>query len=400
MKDISLNLSSNTNDLLFKPEVIALEHFGTMPSYIQLTSMEIPLSYIKRVIETSPKIYKAYENINIHFAKYIDKMENIMDRFVVFNNSKSFNTTKNKENDIVLYFHLESESIPVILGKEPFYIDSTILIYYDANKTSDDDIKNVLTDIFKYCKIDDEEYIDNNSYISLVTKDSNGSLNTKEFAIKDPKINLALSYGEEFKEIDKTIFKGLKKSDKGIWIFHGPPGTGKSMYIRNLIKRLNKLESANEVIYMSSEMIASLESPDFLPFIQNYKDSVLVIEDADIALESRKSHGSIVKTVLQLTDGILADCLRLKIIATFNCELSQIDEALLRKGRLQYRHEFRHLTKDEAVKLGASLKLGEELFNTDEYKNKGDWTLAEIYNIKQDFHWDRKKSRMGFNFGK
>ena len=159
---------------------------------------------------------------------------------------------------------------------------------------------------------------------------------------------------------------------------------------------MHKSQKFGSVIYMPSEMVAALESPDFIPFIQDYQDSVLVIEDADNALESRKNHGSIVKTVLQLTDGILADCLRLKIIATFNCELSKIDEALLRKGRLQIRHEFRYLNRDEAIKLAISLKINPDIFDSDDYRNKKDWTLAEIYNIHTDFHWEKKQKKLGF----
>jgi len=400
MNNVQVSLNS-TQELNFKPEIIALEFFGEIPSYIQLNDLEIPLEFIQKIMLNSTALYKAYENIDYKFVDHISNFGSIVDKFVVvtkacdkFQDSKWSGT----DNDVVLSFNLTSEPIKILTSKKQVFTDSSMIIYYNANKTSEAQIQELLLEIFKpgNCIIDDTEIIDNNSYINLVVKSASGSLTTKEFAIKDPKINLGLNYGQEFKDIDKQIFKGLKKSDKGIWIFHGPAGTGKSMYVRNLIKRLNGLDKVQEVIYMPSEMLGALESPDFIPFIQDYRDSVIIIEDADIALQTRKSHGSIVKTVLQLTDGILADCLKLKIIATFNCDLSQIDDALLRKGRLQYRHEFRLLSRKEALDLAIGLKMDPKLFETPDFKDKQYWSLAEIYNIKQDFYWDKNTKKIGF----
>ena len=62
-----------------------------------------------------------------------------------------------------------------------------------------------------------------------------------------------------------------------------------------------------------------------------------------------------------------------QIIATFNCDLTKIDPALLRKGRLIANYEFNKLDLDSAKIL--SDKLG---FGTDAVTEP--MTLAEIYN--------------------
>lgn len=62
-----------------------------------------------------------------------------------------------------------------------------------------------------------------------------------------------------------------------------------------------------------------------------------------------------------------------QIIATFNCDLTKIDPALLRKGRLIANYEFNKLDLDSAKIL--SDKLG---FGTDAITEA--MTLAEIYN--------------------
>ena len=98
----------------------------------------------------------------------------------------------------------------------------------------------------------------------------------------------------------------------------------------------------------------------------------MVIEDADEAIRSRKTGGGIVDKLLNLADGILSDFLGMQIICTFNNDISTIDDALLRKGRLILKHQFDKLPIENAQLL--SDKLG---FTT---TIEDPMTLAEIYN--------------------
>lgn len=385
-----------------KPMEYAMSHFGCIPSIFTLNASVISPKVYEGLLSEKFKgfVRREFDSDEESLFENLNDVDKLADFFVGAVNVKpdfyeSYTAVTNKDTEtIVMSVYMTDDTIKYVTSKKKPPLRCRVTIYYK----SPDALKSFLQLVIKEEAIlpDQEKIISHNSYISLVTKSSNGHLDTTDFEIKNPKINIPLAYGQEFESIDKDIFKSLVKSEKGLWVFHGPPGTGKSMYIRHTIRKMNKSGKFGSVIYMPSEMVGSLESPDFIPFIQDYQDSVLVIEDADLALESRKNHGSIVKTVLQLTDGILADCLRLKIIATFNCELSKIDEALLRKGRLQIRHEFRYLNRNEAMKLADSLKINLKIFDTAEYANKKDWTLAEIYNIHTDFHWEKKQKKLGF----
>jgi len=74
---------------------------------------------------------------------------------------------------------------------------------------------------------------------------------------------------------------------------------------------------------------------------------------------------------------LLSDCLNISIVATFNTETKNIDDALLRKGRLLKAYKFEKLAIDKSKAL--MQKLGN---NPDEVSKP--MTLADIYNFGDD----------------
>jgi hypothetical protein len=120
-------------------------------------------------------------------------------------------------------------------------------------------------------------------------------------------------------------------------------------------------------------------------------DSVLVIEDAEPALEKRNAGGrsSAVSNVLNLTDGLLSDCLKISILATFNTSEKNIDSALTRKGRLLMNYKFDKLSKEKSQallkKLGHNVEVKEPM------------TLADIYFYGKNNNNDGfKTKKIGF----
>ena len=62
---------------------------------------------------------------------------------------------------------------------------------------------------------------------------------------------------------------------------------------------------------------------------------VLLIEDADQCLISRMTDNlPAISTLLNLADGILGRCLDVRVIATSNAKVVDVDKALLRPGRI------------------------------------------------------------------
>jgi hypothetical protein len=212
------------------------------------------------------------------------------------------------------------------------------------------------------------------------------SLGLRAFEVSKPKLSIADNYNDDFQEVHRLIFRRLsKKRDKGLVLLHGNPGTGKTTYIRYLISTLSK-----RVIFLPPNLASSITDPNLITLLAENPDSILVVEDAENILMDRKSTGSpAVSPLLNLSDGLLSDCLNVQIICSFNMDIAHLDPALLRKGRLIAKYEFTDLTAEKAQAL--SNKLG---FTT---CINGPMPLTAVYNQEeQDFQHHKRRQLIGF----
>jgi ATP-dependent 26S proteasome regulatory subunit len=101
-----------------------------------------------------------------------------------------------------------------------------------------------------------------------------------------------------------------------------------------------------------------------------------VIEDAENVIMERSggSNGAILN-LLNLCDGLLSDCLNIQVVCSFNTDISKIDQALMRKGRLIAKYEFKKLTRDKAQQLSDSLGFSNLITK--------EMSVSEIYNQDQ-----------------
>lgn len=220
--------------------------------------------------------------------------------------------------------------------------------------------------------------------INIISLNGKG-LDLKQLAIKPTDLDIDLYYNDDFKAVDKTIRERLEKqNDKGIILLHGLPGTGKTTYLRYLIGSMKK-----KILFVSPAVAGNLMNPEFIDLLIDNSNAVLVIEDAENIIMDRKYNSdSSVSNLLNISDGLLSDCLNVQIICTFNSSLSLIDSALLRKGRLIAKYEFGKLDVNKAKKLSDHLGIKQHIDKA--------MTLAEITNPDETHYKAPEVHAIGF----
>ena len=290
--------------------------------------------------------------------------------------SKSMEDLENEEEPFIIGGEIIVPSFDYEDGSIYFYKDNFIQITSENGKEKD---KCKLT--FYYptsAKCVDEEFtqfmdIDKRPNIFMVNQDY-GNFNFSKFNINLPEtFDIGLNYGKNFESVSEKIIKSLHENSSGLYMLHGRPGTGKTTYIRYLASVLKK-----DVIFFPTSFVDEITNPSILSLLKKKQDCVMILEDAEKALTKRSlsDQPSLVSTLLNMTDGILGDILKLNVIVTYNCDRQDIDEALLRKGRLKAEYSFQGLKQDEAKKLIKKLDI--------DIKPEDNMTLADIYYAKSD----------------
>jgi hypothetical protein len=182
---------------------------------------------------------------------------------------------------------------------------------------------------------------------------SDMGITLKSICLKKIDVSLPENYNDDLLEIHANVLSLLSRKNKSeLFLFHGRPGTGKSTYIRHLIYNLKK-----RVIFLPPNVAGRMDAPEIANLIINNPNSIIIIEDAEELIVSRNQEtNSAISMLLNLTDGLLGYCLGIQFICTFNTGLSNIDKALLRKGRLSALYEFKALSAEKSRRL--MLKLG------------------------------------------
>ena len=162
------------------------------------------------------------------------------------------------------------------------------------------------------------------------------------------------------------------ESSANILLLIGPPGTGKTTFIRGLLAHRN---SSAIVTYDAG----ILEKDGFFARFIEDDASVMVLEDSDAFLKSRSDGNTMMHRFLNVGDGLVTTKGKKMIFSTNLPSIRDIDSALIRPGRCFDIVEFKPLSlfdaKKLADKLGATIperKAGEVV----------EFSIAEIFNTQ------------------
>jgi hypothetical protein len=329
--------------------------------------------YNKYNVEEAAKHIISYYNLE-------NKPENIRRIMIKNNQKKNIYYTMHKLSKAgrgFVYYIIIKEGCLV-------QIDTKKLVILHNDKIKANEIDILENELSKFIKKKKEKKKD---HFYMIVKGFDG-FELSKYKVKGIEPYINLHYNDDIIPFDTVVKEFLKdKTKNGMILLHGKSGTGKTTYIRHLIRETNR-----KFIYLPLFMAEALSSPDLLPFLSEHKNSVLIIEDSEKLIASRETSNdnSDIAALLNISDGLLNDALGIKLICTFNTELSNIDKALLRKGRLITRYEFKELSIEKASKIAETNNLP--------YDGKKPISIGNLFNIEIENQSDiNEKKNIGFS---
>jgi SpoVK/Ycf46/Vps4 family AAA+-type ATPase len=170
-------------------------------------------------------------------------------------------------------------------------------------------------------------------------------------------------------------------------LLDGPPGTGKTYFIRGLIQTI----STAAFIFVPASIAGSLDSPQLTASLLKFRDRnqigtmILVVEDADDLIIPRgMDNMGHISTLLNVTDGVLGELFDIRVLATTNAKRLDVDSALTRRGRLSAAVTVKKLEPEHAELVYRRL--------VDDEHAKFGWTvsvpLADVYYAAKQHGWN------------
>jgi hypothetical protein len=171
-----------------------------------------------------------------------------------------------------------------------------------------------------------------------------------------------------YKSLEEYIDEYMD-SEASVLILIGPPGTGKTTFIKNLIHR----SKANAKVAYDPKVVS--EDGFFANFIAD-DSRFLIMEDADEFLQSRIEGNTMMHKFLNVSDGLISSFDKKLVFSTNLPNVGDIDSALMRPGRCFDVLQFRPLTRVEAR------GVLDEINDARDLPDGSEMTLAQLFSVQ------------------
>lgn len=359
---MNINFDPTYDDYLLNKIYEKITDFSVITLYLEINKEKF-----EQIVHEKFKELDAYEKTEFIYSKSTNNLEPYTTKALI---SKEFATVYGISN------HNEKSETDKNFDydKDGIWAASNFTFYFDRKHA--ETIKEIILQLKNNISIKE---VKNRFY--TIGADANGFVLNAE-KVNSVNLDVLLNYGSKFVSVHDEILDALKNQFSGLLLLHGEPGTGKTTYIRHLITLLCNDKT---IIYVPAYMVEQLANPEFISFIQRFKEAILILEDAEFALQARSEEygAQAVSNLLNITNGLLNDVTKIQVIATFNMDKKNIDKALLRPGRLLREWKFDKLSIEDTKELVKHL-------NKDFNVTTG-MTLAEIYSGKTQSRKSKKR---------
>lgn len=165
------------------------------------------------------------------------------------------------------------------------------------------------------------------------------------------------------------------QSNANILLLIGPPGTGKTTFIRGLLAHRN----ASAIVTYDAGILE--KDGFFARFIEDDAE-IMVLEDSDAFLKSRSDGNTMMHRFLNVGDGLVTTKGKKMIFSTNLPSIRDIDSALVRPGRCFDILTFAPLEVSEAQALADALEV--ELPVRPRGKETDKYSIAEVFNVQSE----------------
>ena len=168
---------------------------------------------------------------------------------------------------------------------------------------------------------------------------------------------------------DRTLeeyYSSFLESSASILLLIGPPGTGKTTFIRGLLQHAD----TSAIVTYDASILA--KDYIFAQFIEGDKN-IMVIEDADNFLGARADGNDMMHKFLNVGDGLVTTKGKKLIFSTNLPSIKDVDSALIRPGRCFDIVHFGQMNEDQAKKLASKLDIELDI------KADGMYSVADIF---------------------